>query len=324
MSAAKIVEMDSSFEDEEDDFADDVSTSSDDGDDVHVPCLRDDEDDDEYNKELQAALAAGLIKPGTIVRPKQQKPKVNKRADLDRKLKEISTGDLDWVERLDITVDITEYKNEDEEDESKKFNVDNDFKRELLFYEQAKSSALLAVSRLHKEDIPTKRPDDYFAEMAKKDDHMKKLRQKLTVIRERKEKAEQNKKNFELRKYGKKVQQQVTLERQKKKREMLQSVKKYQKGKTENLDFLEDGDAPAPSSNKGDKKMSKLERLTQNAKVNNKRLHKNKKFGFGGRKRNMKSNDKESHSRISGFKKNVHGNKKSKRPGKNRRAQNKK
>lgn len=52
-------------------------------------------------------------------------------------------------------------------------NVDNDFKRELVFYEQAKSSILSALDDLKNAGIPTVRPDDYYAEMAKKDDHMK-------------------------------------------------------------------------------------------------------------------------------------------------------
>ena len=56
------------------------------------------------------------------------------------------------------------------------------------------------------------------------------LRENLATIEKRKEKAEQNKKNFELRKYGKKVQQQVQLQRSKEKRDMLNQVKKYQKG----------------------------------------------------------------------------------------------
>ena len=44
-------------------------------------------------------------------------------------------------------------------------------------------------------------------------------------------------------------------------------------------------------------------------KTNNKRAHKNKKFGFGGRKRNMKANTSDSHN-MSKFNSSVHGNKK--------------
>jgi len=42
-------------------------------------------------------------------------------------------------------------------------------------YRQAQATVLEAVPRLHKLGIKTKRPEDYFAEMAKTDSHMKKV-----------------------------------------------------------------------------------------------------------------------------------------------------
>lgn len=42
-------------------------------------------------------------------------------------------------------------------------------------YRQAQSAVLEGIERLHSMHIPTKRPDDYFAEMAKSDIHMKKV-----------------------------------------------------------------------------------------------------------------------------------------------------
>jgi hypothetical protein len=53
--------------------------------------------------------------------------------------------------------------------------VHNDFKRELLFYRQAQSAVLEALPRLKSMNIPTKRPEDYFAQMAKTDEHMQKV-----------------------------------------------------------------------------------------------------------------------------------------------------
>ena len=54
-------------------------------------------------------------------------------------------------------------------------NVHNDFKRELTFYRQAQATVLEVIPRLKSMGIPTKRPDDYFAQMAKTDDHMNKV-----------------------------------------------------------------------------------------------------------------------------------------------------
>ncbi|KAJ8311049.1 hypothetical protein KUTeg_011399, partial [Tegillarca granosa] len=75
---------------------------------------------------------------------------------LKNKLEDLKTK-LSWVERLDVTNDPapappgTEIEGEDD--------IHNDFKRELIL--------------LHKLGIPTKRPEDYYAQMAKTDDHMK-------------------------------------------------------------------------------------------------------------------------------------------------------
>ena len=55
-------------------------------------------------------------------------------------------------------------------------SVHNDFKRELTFYRQAQATVLEVIPRLKSMGVPTKRPDDYFAQMAKTDDHMNKVR----------------------------------------------------------------------------------------------------------------------------------------------------
>jgi len=312
------------------DSEDDSSYSDSDNEDVHVPRLVEDdpeEQGDDFDKELQAALSAGLVKPSLISSVSTERPKINNKAGLIQALEGMEQTDLNWAERLDLTIDVTEFKDDEETEngETAKFDVNNDFKRELVFYEQAKEAVLQAREKFQIAGIPTKRPDDYFAQMAKRDEHMRKLREKLVIIRKRKEEADRNRKNFQARKYGKQVQQAVTLERQKKKRDMLKSVKNYQKGKTQNLDFLDDDQASTSHGKKSNQpKESRLQQLTKNMKGNNKRAHRNKKFGFGGKKRNLKSNSKESHGDVSGFKKSVHGNKKNKRPGKNRRMQNKK
>ena len=54
------------------------------------------------------------------------------------------------------------------------------------------------------------------------------------------EKCQKVKKLRELKKYGKKVQVEVGLQRAKEKRELLSKVKQYREGKLANLDFLEE------------------------------------------------------------------------------------
>ena len=68
------------------------------------------------------------------------------------------------------------------------------------------------------------RPEDYFAQMAKSDDHMNKVREKLVSKQATEEKLEKVRKLRNLKKFGKKVQQEVAVKRQKEKREMLDQV----------------------------------------------------------------------------------------------------
>ena len=146
--------------------------------------------------------------------------------------------------------------------------VHNDFLREMLFYRQAQAAVVEAIPRynlrycnemlvslvhcfvcflrLKSMGIPTKRPDDYYAQMAKTDQHMQKansylslllsnshinwmflfwqIREKLVSKQALAERMEKIRKLRELRKFGKKVQVEVQLKRQKEKREMLEQV----------------------------------------------------------------------------------------------------
>lgn len=117
----------------------------------------------------------------------------------------------------------------------------NDFKREMMFHRQAQSAVLEAIPRLKQMGIATKRPDDYFAEMAKTDDHMQKVRQALMKRQVETQQKERVRQLRIQRKEGKAIQTQVRVERQKEKKEILDQVKKARKGMSDNLDFLEDG-----------------------------------------------------------------------------------
>lgn len=51
----------------------------------------------------------------------------------------------------------------------------NEFKRETNFHRQAQAAVLEGLARLRAIGVVTKRPEDYFAEMAKSDSHMQKV-----------------------------------------------------------------------------------------------------------------------------------------------------
>ena len=121
--------------------------------------------------------------------------------------------------------------------------VHNDFKREMLFHRQAQATTLESLARIKNMGLPSKRPDDYFAQMFKSDEHMQKIRTKLAQKQEEEERIEKVRKLRDLKKYGKQVQIEVQQKRQKEKRDMLEQVKKFRKGKVDKIDFLDDLEA---------------------------------------------------------------------------------
>lgn len=275
----------------------------------------DEEDDSEMSDgELQEAFAKGLLKPGINVCTIAPKKIINDKDGLKQCLADILKT-LPWVERLDLT-------NAPAEDvvaqaEAKLMaktiepvDANNDFQREMFFYRQAQATVLEAMPRLKKLNIFTKRPDDYFAEMAKSDQQMQKIRKKLMAKQAIMEKSEKAKKLREQRKYGKKVQVEVIQKRQKEKKAMMTAVKKYQKGMTDKLEFL-DGDQKATKGldQRNAKGANPNQKKAMNKKgPNAKRKSKDDRFGFGGKKSGKKWNTKESHNDVSSFRaKLAHG-----------------
>lgn len=215
--------------------------------------------------------------------------------------------DLPWIERLDMINSLAplapELAVQLEKHEQKRANlfkgnaklpyirpeedpVLNDFKREMLFHRQAQSAVLEGIPRLHELGVKTRRPDDYFAEMAKSDEHMQKVRANLMAKQQGQAKSERIKQIREQRKMGKMLAKQTKVQREAEKKDMLDKLKKFRKGKLKNLDFLEDAKA--------------LEsKQKQSAE---KRKQRNKKFGFGGKKKGLKRNTKSSSAGLDGEK----------------------
>jgi rRNA-processing protein EBP2 len=253
--------------------------------------------------------------------------------------------ELPWIERLDMTNDLApvapelavqierhEQKRENEFKGNKKIpyvapEVDpvlNDFKREILFYRQAQTAVSDGTTKLKELNIATKRPDDYFAEMAKTDMHMQKIRKHLLAKQEGQQRSERVKQLREQKKMSKLIQRETLDKKQADKTQMMKDLKAYRKGKLNNLDFLDDK-----------KKQIVNKKKNLGRKPNLKRQEKDKKFGFGGKKSGIKKNTRDSASDVREFsskknragvgtkalKNNKNNNKKS-RMGKNRRVQN--
>jgi rRNA-processing protein EBP2 len=150
-----------------------------------------------------------------------------------------AAASTDWLERLDVTADCP--LEQSPQEGTKESKIQDDFKREMAFYKQALAAVQVALPRLHDMQIVTERPDDYFAEMVKSDQHMKKVRETLLSKQKALERSEKARKLREIKKFGKKVQHEVLQKRQKEKKEALEAVKKYRKDHQQKPDFLKDG-----------------------------------------------------------------------------------
>jgi rRNA-processing protein EBP2 len=234
---------------------------------------------------------------------------------------------LPWIETMTVTSTAESF-------DSDPALANDDLKRELAFYKQALTSVLVARKQCKDAGVPFSRPSDYFAEMVKSDAHMQRVRASLSEEAEGIKASEEAKALRHQKKFGKKVQVEKLRERQMAKKAEIDKVNVGKKKKGSNTG-LDDDVAP-----KGDKKGEKRPRDwdvsvekdeqtgNKRAKENHKRVGKDAKFGFGGKKRHGKSNTAES-TNMEGGGKGTGGYSASKmkasksvRPGKNKRMHN--
>lgn len=204
-------------------------------------------------------------------------------------------------------------------------DVNDDLNRELAFYKQSLDAVNKARVLLKKEGVPFSRPTDYFAEMVKSDEHMEKIKQKMTDEAANKKAAAEARRQRDLKKFGKQVQIAKLQERDKSKRATLDKINllKRKRRNTDNVKAQEEDlfDVALEDASKADKS-SRSARGGIGGRAQNKRQKKDDRFGFGGKKRFSKSGDAASSADLRGFsaKKMKEQKKASQRLGKSRRA----
>ena len=101
-----------------------------------------------------------------------------------------------WLEKMDI---IGESKVPEE------FNIDDDIKRELIFYNISHSNTIKGILKLKECNEKLNRPGDFFAEMIKSDHQMTKIRKKVVTEQQRIKKFEEKKQKLQNVKFAKAV-----------------------------------------------------------------------------------------------------------------------
>ena len=101
-----------------------------------------------------------------------------------------------WLETLLVT-------NPEQIDQT--LNVDDDIKRELIFYNMTHQNTIEALKKLKDNAEKINRPDDFFAEMIKSDKQMDKIKTKIVTEQVRIKKFEQKKQKMQNIKFAKAV-----------------------------------------------------------------------------------------------------------------------
>lgn len=297
------------------------------------PKMEDDEESDDAayqssddesldsDEQLQQAFLKGDLKTGlnAPVADKhvvdKNKTPINNRDALEQKLKAIRL-DLDWLERFDIVTKPAKLpadlearraafsttaaaKQSEPPDDARQLDASDDFERESFFQRQAQAACLVGLARLHDAGIPTRRPDDYFAEMLKSDEHMQRVRQRLLQQQREREQSDKAKSIRAQKKRGKQVQVEVQQQRQKEKKRFNESVRQFKKGQLSEAQLMQDMEESRPPPRRpkrgeDDDESSSRRATTDRREPNSKRVAKNARFGYGGKRKGAKYNTQES------------------------------
>lgn len=297
LDLAKLQESDSDSElssgESEPDVKDDDNEAE--ADETSVVVQQIDEEDEE-----DVALSDAELDDDADVIP-HQKVTVNNTSAILRSLKSIALPESTkgtFIEHMSITSEgVVELR-----------DIYDDMDRELSFYKQALAAAIEGRKLCKKSGIPFSRPTDFFAEMLKSDEHMERVKSKL-VEQERSQRAAQDaRKQRELKKFGKKVQNEKLQQRAKERKETLEKIQGLKRKRKNNADFDDDQfvveveDALSDKKKNRDDKYKLGNRKGGNAKLpNRKRMAKNNKYG-SGHKRGERRNTAESSMDVGDFK----------------------
>ena len=119
----------------------------------------------------------------------------------------------------------------------------------IFSYKQAEQAVQSAVPKLLAMGVKVLRPTDYYAEMAKSDDHMQKVflflakkcfqvRKRLLKLQEGKERQEAIRRMREEKKFASKVQKQALQNKSNEKKKLMDAVKKHKKGMKQQLEDM--------------------------------------------------------------------------------------
>jgi len=265
-----------------------------------------DEDDGEYEAEVRAYRDVLLEKGKLPITDEEEETPVQEESNkasalaLQQRLEEIKPN-LPFMETLTIT------STSPLPFSSTKDLVHDDLKREVIFYNTALEATKLAKTQFLEQNVPFARPQDFYAEMVKTDDHMRKVKDRLLFEGKKIAAFEQRKMNKETKLRSKENKNKAQELKNKDKREHFDALKNWERdGKRRRGDGTDNDDDDE----------NRFKRYFNEDGKNPRRIALDRKYGHGGpakKKGHFKQTDKKALNDYSDFKKN------NKRPGKRAR-----
>mmetsp|Transcript_44475 Transcript_44475/g.73623 ORF Transcript_44475/g.73623 Transcript_44475/m.73623 type:complete len:460 (+) Transcript_44475:323-1702(+) len=225
---------------------------------------------------------------------------------LQQKLQDLQSksNGLSWYETLTVSTKaaVIEEKKITRQKQKQKQNAaakeekhvsklkNNDIKREIYFYEHTLEAIKEAVDRV-KLEIPNgerliQRPNDYYAEMIKSDDHMKKIKGRILWEQKKIGIVENRKKNKRLKKYHKQMMSQKMKGDAQERKEQQSAIEDWKQDQRRGDQTLQDIMKNARSDY-----LNKM-KSKQKHKPNMRRIMKNLKYGNGGGQPGLKGKNR--------------------------------
>jgi rRNA-processing protein EBP2 len=306
------MEQEADDDDDEQDATDDDDADED----------EDDDDDDDgpkrpNTKQQPPPRAADLTLAAKKQKLQQRAPIYDADAMHDR------LEDIAWAESEGATFAETLALTSSQPSCPEDLDVDDDLQRELCFYNQALEAAKEAVRRFEEAGVGWHRPADYYAEMVKSDEHMGKVKDRLLYEQQTIEQAEERRKAREQKAFAKQTAAAKQRERAAEKKRAIESVSALRKQRARSgfagelddeaavngasafqVDKKEDPRRGGPGGRQQALGFKPGERIRRGdgPQKGKKRLARDAKYGFGGRKRLGKQNDARSAADMGDYK----------------------
>ncbi|CAJ1940278.1 unnamed protein product [Cylindrotheca closterium] len=248
---------------------------------------REEEDSDEESSEEEDKVGNAKIKQLRANNVKNSKALSVVTAELVA-----AHAKLPWAERLDIIPETPLPFGEHGDADANPLDVHDDLKREVAFYKMALEGVNEARKQCKKANVPFSRPEDFFAEMVKTDDHMAKVKDRLIFENKKMEAVAQRKTNREQKLRAKESHANKLAEKSRRKKEHFQQVEEWATSVAKNRGSALQDDADDMYLNRGG--------------PSKKRQNADRKFGHGGKRGRFKQNDPASKNDFSGY--NPRGN----------------